>query len=93
MGLKKWIVSNFDKQLAKELSAECEVDPIVALIASARGYNDPCDLEQFLSDEPYFSDPYEMKDIKEAANAVNLAIENGEKIAIYGDYDCGATRF
>ncbi len=88
MGFKKWVVSDYDKELAKELSAECEVDPIVALIASARGYSDVCELEQFVSDEPYFTDPYLMKDIDIAAEIINNSILNGEKIAVYGDYDC-----
>lgn len=88
MGFKKWCVSEIDKDLAKDLAMECDVDPIVALIASSRGYNDPMELEQFLSDEPVFSDPKEMADIILAADIVNCAIENGEKIAIYGDYDC-----
>lgn len=88
MGLKKWQVASYDKELAKELAEECEIDPIVALIASARGYTDPCDLEEFLSDEPCFSDPYEMADIVKAAEIINNSIELGEKIAVYGDYDC-----
>ncbi len=88
MGFKKWIVADFDKQLAKELAEECNVDPIVALIASSRGYDDPMDLEQFLSDEPVFSDPRQTADIMLAAEIVNAAIEDGVKIAIYGDYDC-----
>ncbi len=88
MGYKKWCVSEFDKVLAKNLAEECEVDPIVALIASSRGYTDPMDLEQFLSDEPLFSDPLETADIVIAADIINAAIENGVKIAVYGDYDC-----
>ena len=88
MGYKKWLVSEFDKNLAKELAAECEVDPIVALIASSRGYTDPYDLEQFLSDEPMFTDPRECADIFIAADVINAAIENRSKIAVYGDYDC-----
>ena len=88
MGFKKWIVSNYDKALAKELAEECDVEPIVALIASARGYTDPMDLEQFLDDEPVFSNPYEMADIMLAAEIVNAAVEDNVKIAIYGDYDC-----
>lgn len=88
MGYKKWQVAEFDKNLAKELSAECDVDPIVALIASSRGYSDPYDLEQFLSDEPLFTDPRETADIFIAANIINAAIENKSKIAVYGDYDC-----
>lgn len=88
MGFKKWVVSSVDKQLAKELSYECDVEPIVALIAASRGYSDVCELEQFISDEPVFSDPYQMKDIVFAADVINESINNGEKIAVYGDYDC-----
>lgn len=88
MGYKKWCVAEFDKNLAKSLAEECGVDPIVALIASSRGYTDPMDLEQFLSDEPCFSDPKETADIILAADIINAAIENSVKIAVYGDYDC-----
>ena len=88
MGFKKWIVADYDKELAKELAEECAVDPIVALIASSRGYDDPTDLEQFLSNEPVFSDPRRTADIVIAAEIVNAAIEDGVKIAVYGDYDC-----
>ncbi len=88
MVLKKWEVADFDKQLAKELAEECDIDPIVALIAEARGYKDPYELEQFLSDEPIFSSPTELADIEKAAEIINDSIEKGEKIAIYGDYDC-----
>lgn len=90
MGLKKWRIAECDKALAKQLAEECEmeVDPIVALIASARGYDDPMELEQFLSDEPYFTDPWETADISEAAEIVKEAIASGEKIAVFGDYDC-----
>ena len=88
MGFKKWCVAEFDKDLAKNLAEECDVDAIVALIASSRGYTDPMDLEQFLSDEPFFTDPKETADIILAADIINAAIENGTKIAVYGDYDC-----
>jgi len=88
VGMKKWKISSFDKALAKELAMECDVDPIVALIASARGYRDPMELEQFISDEPVFSDPQETADIIKAADIINAVIEDGGKIAVYGDYDC-----
>ncbi len=88
MGFKKWVVSDIDKQLAKELSVECDIDPIISLISSSRGYTDPMDLEQFISDEPCFSDPRETADIILAADIINSAIENNDKIAVFGDYDC-----
>ncbi|MBQ2265993.1 MAG: single-stranded-DNA-specific exonuclease RecJ, partial [Clostridia bacterium] len=55
---------------------------------ASRGYTDPTDLEQFLSDEPYFSDAYELADIMHAADIVNKSIAENKKIAVYGDYDC-----
>lgn len=88
MSFKKWVFSECDKELAKELSYECEIDPIAALIASARGYSDISELEQFLSDEPMFSDPHEMTDIEKAADCIRTAVEDGVRIAVFGDYDC-----
>ena len=88
MGMKKWQIAGFNKMLAKELAEECDIDPIVALIASARGYTDPASLEEFLSDEPCFDDPRNLVDIEKAADIINSYIENGSRIAVYGDYDC-----
>lgn len=88
MGIKKWQIADFDKMLAKELAEECDIDPIVALIASARGYTDPASLEEFLSDEPCFDDPRNLVDIEKAADIINSYIEDGSRIAVYGDYDC-----
>ena len=88
MAYKKWQVKAVDRIKAKELALECDVEPIVALISASRGYTDPTDLEQFLSDEPYFSDAYELIDIMHAADIVNLNISENKKIAVYGDYDC-----
>lgn len=88
MGMKKWQIAGFNKMLAKELAEECDIDPIVALIASARGYTDPASLEEFLSDEPCFDDPRNLSDIEKAADIINSYIEDGSRIAVYGDYDC-----
>lgn len=88
MAYKKWEVKSVDRLKAKELALECDVEPIVALISASRGYTDPTDLEQFLSDEPYFDDAYELKDIMHAADIVNYNISQNKKIAVYGDYDC-----
>ena len=72
MGMKKWQIAGFNKMLAKELAVECDIDPIVALIASARGYTDPASLEEFLSDEPCFDDPRNLVDIEKAADIIKM---------------------
>jgi len=85
---KKWLVGTPDRQLAKNLAEECDIDPFVALIASVRGYSDPSEIEQLVSSELCFCDPYELIDIEKAAEAVNTAIRENKKIAVFGDYDC-----
>ena len=88
MTFKKWMVSSPDRELAKRLAEECDIDPFAALVASGRGYTDASEIEQLVSDELCFCDPYELIDIEKAANAVNEAIAQNKKIAVYGDYDC-----
>lgn len=88
MTFKKWMVSSPDRELAKRLAEECDIDPFAALVASGRGYTDASEIEQLVSDELCFCDPYELIDIEKAANAVNGAIAQNKKIAVYGDYDC-----
>lgn len=88
VGLKKWQVAIIDKQSANMLAKELNIDPLVALIAYSRGYTDPYELEEFLSDEIIIEDPFVMADMQIAADRINSAIENKERIAVYGDYDC-----
>ncbi len=87
MTFKRWKVNPIDKALAAELSEECDIDPFVALIATGRGYTDPYELSEFLTDEVMLCDPYELKCIEKAAEIINEAVWSEEKIAVFGDYD------
>lgn len=53
----------------------------------SRGITDVGEIISFLSEDGEFSDPFEIKDMDKAVGAVNSAVENGEKITVYGDYD------
>lgn len=88
MSAKKWIVGSPDREKAKLLAQECDIDPFVALIANVRGIDDAGELELMLSDEPILCDPLELADIKIAADYINKAISQNIKIAVFGDYDC-----
>ncbi len=88
MALKRWLIKKYDKELAKELSEECGVDAFLALLAINRGVSDSLDLDIFLSDDPELEDPFSLCDIDLACDRVLSALENNEKIAIFGDYDC-----
>jgi single-stranded-DNA-specific exonuclease len=62
--------------------------PSIVRLLIYRGYDSVEKIEKFLCyAETVLHDPFEMKDMKEAAERVLLAVKNGENIAIYGDYD------
>lgn len=88
MSVKKWVVGNPNRERAKILAEECDIDPFAALIAVGRGIDDEGELELLLSDEPILCDPLELTDIRAAADYINNAIADGVKIAVFGDYDC-----
>ncbi len=88
MGFYRWEIPESDKQSASALAEECDVAPFLALLAFGRGYNDPFSLEEFLSRESVELDPYAFPDMEQAVERVGEAVGQGEKIVIYGDYDC-----
>lgn len=88
MNYKKWIFPEIDKSLVAEIADDCGFDPLVALIAFARGLTEPYEIEQFIEKEPEFFDPYDLSGMSEAVERINIAIESHEKILVFGDYDC-----
>ncbi len=88
MGFKKWEIAQINKEVSGRLAEECNIEPFLALMAYARGYRDPFELDEFLSRDVPDLDPYALPDMDIAAKRVIDAIQNNEKILIYGDYDC-----
>ncbi len=85
---KKWCFADADKEYAKGLAEECDISPLTALILLSRGYSDPFEIEEFISDEIMLDSPFALDGIGEAAAKIREYIESGKKIAVYGDYDC-----
>ena len=48
MNYKKWIFPEIDKQAVSEVAEDCGLDPLVVLIAFARGLTEPYEIEQFI---------------------------------------------
>jgi single-stranded-DNA-specific exonuclease len=61
--------------------------PLSAMILAARGMKSPADAKKYLGCDGPMPDPFEMKDMDLAAGRVGVAMQRGEKIAVYGDYD------
>ena len=61
--------------------------PLTAMVLSARGIETPRQAHQYLGCDAPLCDPFAMKDMALAAKRVREALERGEKIAVFGDYD------
>ena len=61
--------------------------PLSAMVLAARGMTDPKLAGEYLDCSAQLYDPFLMTDMDLAADRVRLAIERGEKIAVFGDYD------
>lgn len=88
MEYKKWQLKTVDKAVATTLSDECGCDPLVSLIACARGIDDPQLLDEFLSDDGVLCSFSHRPEVEAAKQRILAAVKNGEKICVYGDYDC-----
>ncbi|CCI85676.1 single-stranded-DNA-specific exonuclease [Lactobacillus pasteurii DSM 23907 = CRBIP 24.76] len=83
----KWI-QRTGKELDPELVNEYQLSPVVAKLFSLRGITSEEQLDYwFNATEEDLADPFLMHDMNKAVNRIMQAIDNGEKITIYGDYD------
>ena len=57
------------------------------MLMNIRGLDDAAHLREFLGEGEPLSDPFLLKDMDKAAARITRAVDNMEKIAVYGDYD------
>lgn len=90
---KRWVVIEADETQVHALAAEAGISPILARLLWRRGITSADEARRFLHPERNgFYDPFLMKDMDKAVARIRRAIDAGEKIMIYGDYDAdGAT--
>ena len=85
---KKWQIYETDENKVEKLKEKYKLNDLLATILVNRGITSEEKIRQFL--EPTrqdFYDPYLMKDMEIAVERIIKAIERGEKVIIYGDYD------
>ncbi len=87
MGYKQWSFLPVDKELAGDLLAECGFDPLLCLLMTGRGIKSAEEAVEFLTGNELQSDPFLFADMDVAVERVQRAVDQGEKILIYGDYD------
>ena len=85
--MKVWSVAKVNKERAIAMANRLEIPPLLAMMLDIRGITKEEDVINFLQENKDFSDPFLMKDMDKAVERITTAVENGEKICVYGDYD------
>ena len=79
------------ESLGEEIRKELEdYDDLTAALLARRGVTTSAEAEAFLSPsyEDHLDDPMLMKDMPKAVERIVQAINSGERIAVWSDYDC-----
>lgn len=90
---KKWVLSEAEGRFVEAISQSYGLPEIVARILVARGISIE-HIQRFLNPtiKDELPDPFSLRDMRKAAERIARAIEIGEKVAVFGDYDVdGAT--
>ena len=90
---KNWIpIPSPDETLVQHLAGELSIEPVVARLLVQRG------IQTFEEARSFFRpslddlhDPFLMRDMDRAVTRLVQALENGDKILVYGDYDVDGT--
>ncbi len=89
--MKKWIVGRPDPKAVDVLSVQGGLSPLCAGVLASRGIDTIEKAAGFFNQQEnaeILSDPFLIKDMQEAADIIQSAVDEGKKICVYGDYDC-----
>lgn len=65
-----------------------QIPPLTAHLLAVRGITSAEEARSFLAGEDSLLDPFLLRDMDKAVERIGRAVEEGQKICIYGDYDC-----
>ena len=84
----KWLIKKQDEAAVAEIRKQFGFCDAVARVLYNRGLTDRKSIESFLDiDIANLHDPLLLADMEKATSRIKRAVENGEKITVYGDYD------
>jgi len=83
-----WKTAPRDHAAEMDLAQQAGIHSLVAAILRARGHTTAEGIARFLqSDLDSLANPFDLPDMREAAERIVLAVGQGEPILVHGDYD------
>ena len=91
--VKNWILkSQGERQIVESLSSELDISKPLAILLVQRGITNFDEARYFFRPQLIdLHDPFLMKDMDIAIERIQAAVQNEEKILVYGDYDVDGT--
>lgn len=87
MGMQRWLLPAIEPQKQQEISSITQLPALVCKVLAGR-FAQPEQVVAFLSPNLPMQDPFSLIDMSLAVERIHQAVENQEKIAVFGDYDC-----
>lgn len=89
---KEWIIQTPSDDLVKNICRELAISELAAKVLVNRGIASVEEASSFLKDSiKNLPSPFLLKDMDVAVDRIMSAMENAEKIYVYGDYDVDGT--
>lgn len=82
-----WLCGRPEKVEIERLHQATGLPPLACGVLAARGMKDPQEVREFLRADPPLSSPSLLHGIEAAAARIRQAVDTGERIAVFGDYD------
>ncbi len=85
---RKWQVAQYDPNDIKAMAQALDLSPLTIAVLLGRGVREIKLARQWLFDSQANSyDPFLMPDMERAVQRIQRAVQSGERICCYGDYD------
>jgi single-stranded-DNA-specific exonuclease len=92
MTRKRWIVREQNRERSAALAHALNISPTVAAILISRGCDSDDSAHKFLNPAyEQLNEPFLMLGMREAVMRLEQAVDNQERILVYGDYDVDGT--
>ena len=85
--MKLWAIAPFNRDEANDIQSKYELPAIIAMLLQIRNIKTREEIVDFLQNDSEIASPFTIKDMDKACARVTAAIESGELICVYGDYD------